>query len=209
MLEYMTRQGEDIEEAVKVWSADKSPDNLNTVAEVASGYVTGIVSRVSSPPGILSYDDLFQCGMLGLLSALKRYDSTSDTLFRTWAYPRIRGSMLDAIRKASSTSRGRSSPMVPLETIDFVLASPEAEPADINGLSVHEASRTLVAALRELPTRQRTIIVFMLNGLKPKHLSSLLGISTTMIQLERKNAVEALSAVLVDNTDATVSDLIE
>src|SRR5690606_26259715 len=49
-------------------------------------------------PFLLDVEDLTSAGAMGLLSALKRYDPTRDTTFRTFAEYRIRGMMLDEIR---------------------------------------------------------------------------------------------------------------
>lgn len=49
-------------------------------------------------PFSLDVEDLTSAGVMGLLSALKRYDSSRDIKFRTFAEYRIRGMMLDEIR---------------------------------------------------------------------------------------------------------------
>jgi len=49
-------------------------------------------------PFSLDIEDLTSAGVMGLLSALKRYDPTRDIKFRTFAEYRIRGMMLDEIR---------------------------------------------------------------------------------------------------------------
>ena len=56
------------------------------------------------PPNIL-VDDLIQAGMLGLLEAAKNFNSTKGASFETFAGIRIRGSMLDDIRKGDWTPR--------------------------------------------------------------------------------------------------------
>jgi RNA polymerase sigma factor for flagellar operon FliA len=50
-------------------------------------------------------DDLIQAGMLGLLQAVKSYDSTQGASFETFAGIRIRGSMLDEVRRSDWTPR--------------------------------------------------------------------------------------------------------
>ncbi|WP_020565698.1 RNA polymerase sigma factor FliA [Methylosarcina fibrata] len=50
-------------------------------------------------------DDLIQAGMLGLLEAIKNYDSTQGASFETYAGIRIRGSMLDEVRRSDWTPR--------------------------------------------------------------------------------------------------------
>jgi len=56
-------------------------------------------------PDSVLIDDLIQAGMLGLLDALKNYDSTQGASFETYAGIRIRGSMLDEVRRSDWTPR--------------------------------------------------------------------------------------------------------
>lgn len=50
-------------------------------------------------PHSVVVDDLIQAGMLGLLDAAKQYDSSQGASFETYATIRIRGSMLDELRR--------------------------------------------------------------------------------------------------------------
>lgn len=56
-------------------------------------------------PASVQVDDLIQAGMLGLLEAARRYDPAQGASFPTFAEPRIRGAMLDEIRKGDWTPR--------------------------------------------------------------------------------------------------------
>ncbi|HRD65825.1 MAG TPA: RNA polymerase sigma factor FliA [Candidatus Competibacter sp.] len=56
-------------------------------------------------PASVQVDDLIQAGMLGLLEAARRYDPAQGANFATFAEPRIRGAMLDEIRKGDWTPR--------------------------------------------------------------------------------------------------------
>ncbi|MDZ7754147.1 MAG: RNA polymerase sigma factor FliA [Gammaproteobacteria bacterium] len=61
-----------------------------------------LMSRL--PPSVQA-DDLIQAGMIGLLEASRNYDATQGASFETYAGIRIRGSMLDEIRKSDWTPR--------------------------------------------------------------------------------------------------------
>ncbi len=56
-------------------------------------------------PDSVQIDDLIQAGMLGLLEAIKNYDASQGASFDTYAGIRIRGSMLDEIRRSDWTPR--------------------------------------------------------------------------------------------------------
>jgi len=61
-----------------------------------------LVSRM--PPSV-EVDDLIQAGMLGLLDAARHYTPGKGANFETYAGIRIRGAMLDEVRKADWTPR--------------------------------------------------------------------------------------------------------
>ena len=66
-------------------------------------YVVGRMT-VSPPPG-LDYEDLLSFGVFGLLDAIERFDISKGFSFQTFAVPRIRGAVLDELRKCDWFSR--------------------------------------------------------------------------------------------------------
>src|SRR5512146_1597394 len=66
--------------------------------------VNRIVSG-SSQSTILQYEDMVSCGVQGLLEAHRTYDPDRGAKFSTYALPRIRGSVLDALRAAHPLPR--------------------------------------------------------------------------------------------------------
>ena len=75
---------------------DYMPLVRHAVNRVASGGVHN---------GILQYEDMVSCGVQGLLEAHRAYDPTRGAKFSTYALPRIRGSILDALRAAHPLPR--------------------------------------------------------------------------------------------------------
>jgi RNA polymerase sigma factor FliA len=51
-------------------------------------------------PACVQVDDLIQAGMIGLLDAMNRYESSGGAQFETYAAQRIRGAILDELRRA-------------------------------------------------------------------------------------------------------------
>lgn len=66
-------------------------------------YVVG--RMVVSPPHGLDYEDLLSFGVFGLLDAINRFDIEKGFSFQTFAVPRIRGAILDELRKYDWISR--------------------------------------------------------------------------------------------------------
>lgn len=66
------------------------------------------VNRVavgSSGASILQYEDMISCGVQGLIEAYHSFDPNRGAKFSTYALPRIRGSILDALRAAHPLPR--------------------------------------------------------------------------------------------------------
>ncbi|MDR1649138.1 MAG: FliA/WhiG family RNA polymerase sigma factor [Synergistaceae bacterium] len=66
-------------------------------------YVVGRMA-VSAPSG-LDHEDLLSFGVFGLLDAVNRFDPSKGFSFQTFAVPRIRGAVLDELRKYDWISR--------------------------------------------------------------------------------------------------------
>ena len=70
----------------------------------------GLVKRIAHQlmarlPNSVQLDDLIQSGMIGLLEAAAKFDGTRGASFKTYASIRIRGSMLDEVRRGDWTPR--------------------------------------------------------------------------------------------------------
>lgn len=115
---------------------------------------------VGKPPTV-EYDDLVSYGILGLLDAINKFDPTREIKFETYATYRIRGSILDELRK-----------------INWV---PRSETAKLS--AVDKARRSLEAKLQREPT-QRELAQYL--GVTVEELNYLDAIInyTSMISLE-------------------------
>ncbi len=83
--------------------ASNGADDLVTrYAPLVKRIAYHIMSRL--PPSV-QVDDLIQAGMIGLLEASRNYDAKQGASFETYAGIRIRGSMLDEIRKGDWAPR--------------------------------------------------------------------------------------------------------
>jgi RNA polymerase sigma factor FliA len=76
-------------------------------------------------PDTVQADDLIQSGMIGLLEAVRNYENGHGASFETYAGIRIRGAMLDEVRRNDWTPR-----------------------------SVHRRSREIAAAIRQVESRE-------------------------------------------------------
>jgi RNA polymerase sigma factor FliA len=79
-------------------------------------YVKSIANRmaVHLPPSVEA-DDLVNAGVIGLMNAIERYDSTRENKFITYALFRIRGAILSELRSRDFFSRSNRSKIRELE----------------------------------------------------------------------------------------------
>ncbi len=68
-------------------------------------------------PSHIDLDELVSAGCLGLMEALSKYDRTSNNRFETYVDTRIKGAMLDELRKMDWLSRGMRQKIKKLEAV--------------------------------------------------------------------------------------------
>lgn len=77
-------------------------DLVNRYAPLVKRVAYHLLARL---PNTVQLDDLIQAGMVGLLEAARHYDSTQGASFETYSGIRIRGAMLDEIRRSDWVPR--------------------------------------------------------------------------------------------------------
>ena len=83
-----------------------SPQARENIVKRYLPLVKYVTARMAvSPPSGLDYEDLLSFGAFGLLDAIERFDLSKGFSFQTFAVPRIRGAILDELRKFDWISR--------------------------------------------------------------------------------------------------------
>ena len=100
--------------------------DMNGLVEQHAVLVKRIAHHLLSRlPASVQLDDLIQSGMLGLFEAAGRFDASKGARFETYAGIRIRGAMLDEVRRGDWTPR-----------------------------SVHRQSRAIASAIKDVEQQQ-------------------------------------------------------
>ncbi len=84
--------------------------------------VEKVVSQLNIKRADYDREDLINIGVIGLMDALKKYDRSKKVPFEGYAYIRIKGTIIDEVRKTSKVSRSK---MAKLN--DFYKAKEELE----------------------------------------------------------------------------------
>ena len=91
------------EDEIKMWKKYKRTQSLHLREEIVKKYlylVKYVAGRVAVglPPNV-EFNDLVSYGILGLFDAITKYDVSQGNKFETYAVSRVRGSIMDELRK--------------------------------------------------------------------------------------------------------------
>src|SRR5689334_9898661 len=77
-----------------------NPSPRSEVIERHVPLAKAVVARIRLAHGLsASFDDLYSLGLTGLMQAAERFDPARGVSFATYAYYRIRGAVLDGLRR--------------------------------------------------------------------------------------------------------------
>ncbi|WP_246027562.1 MULTISPECIES: FliA/WhiG family RNA polymerase sigma factor [Lysinibacillus] len=142
-----------LDEEQKLWNSwinDRDPHAGDLLVQKYKPLVTYHVGRIGAGlPKNVSRDDLLSLGMMGLFDALNKFDINRDLKFDTYASFRVRGAIIDGLRKEDwlpRSAREKAKKLeVQIEQLEQKLmrhATPE-ELAEYMNLSVDEVYQTV------------------------------------------------------------------
>jgi RNA polymerase sigma factor for flagellar operon FliA len=151
--------------------------------------VKHVVGRLTAelPPGV-DVDNLESAGVLGLVEAAGKFDPTRNAQFKTFAYIRIRGAILDELRRNSPL------PQHMLERVTLIRKAYRTLPAPVSvddlaaatGLSADEVADALAAErFNKMVSWEQTAV--------PNGLSASAAAPPPEAEAERWEAVQQLS----------------
>ncbi|MDV6376691.1 FliA/WhiG family RNA polymerase sigma factor [Sporosarcina sp. GW1-11] len=134
----------------KLWLEDRDPDAGDALVRMYIPLVNYHVQRISAGlPKNVSRDEIKSLGYQGLFDALTKFDPTRDLKFDTYASFRIRGTIIDGLRKEdwlSRSSREKTKKMdeeiSKLEQVYLRTVTPE-EVASHLGITTDEVYQTV------------------------------------------------------------------
>jgi RNA polymerase sigma factor for flagellar operon FliA len=81
-------------------SVEQTAEQINPRVEAGLPFVEALARRVAATmPHSIDLGDLVQDGVIGLIDAAKRFEESRGIKFETFAERRVRGAMIDALRK--------------------------------------------------------------------------------------------------------------
>ena len=172
-------------------------ENYTEELKDIKAYAGSIYRKLSmSAKAHVDYQDLIQAGMIGLCNAVGRYDGRNDCKFRTYADIRIRGEMIDTVRKFSALPT-RIHANVRKDwyySLKFIPIKEEYEPLaelDTDLIDLHNA-------IDKLPDgRDKRIINRYLEGHTNVVIGTMEGLSGSMIGIIVKKTVEQIRGEII------------
>ena len=96
-----------LQELVDAYCSEPTSALREAIITEALPLVRSIVGKIRNPDTVLSQqEDLESAGIMGLLQALEKYNCDKEIRFNTFAYYRIRGSVIDYLRSIDQLPRG-------------------------------------------------------------------------------------------------------
>jgi RNA polymerase sigma factor for flagellar operon FliA len=169
-------------------------------------------------PSNVRREDLFSAGMFGLYDSIRKNGSDEGPKFEWYARIRIRGAILDELRaqdwlprRARWVAAGRRAPSpgatnLPSAVVGFddlgagELASQLADTSTLDSgaqIELRSDCESLVAAIDQLPERERTIVrLHYFEGVRFKEIGALLGVSEPRISQLHARAIGRLKTMM-------------
>jgi len=154
---------------------------------------------------VMDRDDLFSEGMLGAIHAAERWDPDAGVPFIGYAARRIRGAMIDALRRADwrPTSQylagNATKSLVSLEAADDVGAFDALADPHIHVDTDVADQVTVQALLDQLPTRDRFVIeAYYFNGWLAREIGDLLDVTESRVIQILRSIRTRLAAALTE-----------
>lgn len=171
-------------------------------------------------PRTVEYDDLYQNGVLGLMEAVKKFDSSKRVPFTLYAKFRIRGAILDGLRQSDRLTRshrrmlkseeaeGNTGPVTISASAPRTADGDESTSIEANLRSddadcpyrlfqALEVRELLDKAMEELPERHRRMMHLLFHeGLRASEVAERFDVNESRISQMRGSALRRISAQL-------------
>ncbi len=198
----------------ELWLKYTETKSVDIKKQIMSNY-TSLVHYVIHNYRFATFDivdeqDFFQFGIEGLSEAIDRFDPNYGTKFETYAIQRIRGKIIDEIRKLQIKPRVNS--YGETEYIKNISLTNEVEGAEVytlnetipsdaelpdESLQKKELKEILINAINALDERDRQLIaLYYYENLNYKEIGELLGITVSRVSQVHTRVIKELKEKL-------------
>lgn len=203
-----------------LWTQFKQSNNSDLKKQIMMNY-TNLVHYVIHNSKFISLNivddrDYFQFGIEGLSEAIDRFDPEYGTKFETYAIQRIRGKIIDELRKiqikprsANATDGDTTYTNVSLnnsydEEDGYMLYEviPNEDELPDETLDKSEAKELLLSAIKKLEERDRLVLtLYYYENLNYKEIAQVLNITVSRVSQIHSKIIQELKHKLVRQYD--------
>jgi RNA polymerase sigma factor (sigma-70 family) len=146
-------------------------------------------------------DELLQWGAVGMLEATRRFDQSLGIDFQAFAARRIRGAMIDGLRREGALRRGES--LFDPDVVDTAALKGGTSPEDPLAQLMRSDNRSVLGdALRTLPPLEfKVISLHYYDEMNNREIAAILDISEGYASRIRKRALDMLASHLSPQLD--------
>lgn len=177
--------------------APPAPADTDTDTEALTALYGGWVKRMAlllkARMPWAELDELLQWGAIGMMEALQRFDAGHGVSFQAFAARRIRGAMIDGLRREGARRRGET--LFEPEDVDHAALENGSAPEDPLAVLYRADNRNLlIAALKTLPRLEYQILAMhFYDDLNNREIAAILDMSEGYASRLRKRALESLA----------------
>lgn len=138
-------------------------------------------------------DELLQWGAIGMMESTQRFDASHGVSFQAYASRRIRGAMIDGLRREGSRRRGET--LFDTEDVENAAFENGTAPEDpLAALTSADNRNLLVAALKTLPRLEfQVLAMHFYDEMNNREIAAILDVSEGYASRLRKRALESLA----------------
>ncbi len=197
----------------ELWTTYKSNPTTDLKKQIVLRYsnlVHYVIQHSRFPrPNVIEDKDFYQFGIEGLYEAIDKFDPYYGTKFETYAIPRIKGKIIDEIRKLQIKPRSEAS-----DDVKYVNVSLNDELVSEEGFSLYETlpsdaktpseifdkgeeKKMLLEALKKLNERDRLLLtLYYYENLNYQEIAQVLNISISRISQVHTKILNKLKSEL-------------
>ncbi|MBC8371048.1 MAG: sigma-70 family RNA polymerase sigma factor [Planctomycetes bacterium] len=184
-----------------------TPNKYEAQIDQWTDLVWHIVNKIKGRlPFSVSEEELYAAGMYGLMRAARSYDESQGAKFKTYAYHRVRGAILDDLRRMDFLPRSiRDKAKTTGEDAPAIVALPTDEDGHIglgasevdDSVEQNEALTNMHAAIDKLPEKMKSVMsMYYRDNMKMCEIGARLNITESRVSQIHTNAVSRLRRML-------------
>lgn len=176
--------------------ADITITDDRALAAMYGGWIKRMALLLRSRMPWAELDELLQWGAIGMMEAMQRFDASHGVTFQAFAARRIRGAMIDGLRREGSRRRGET--MFDADDVEHAALENGTAPEDPLSLLTSANNRDLlIAALKALPKLEYQILAMhFYDELNNREIAAILDMSEGYASRLRKRALESLAITI-------------